>query len=121
MGALDQLIDAQDRIGEVQSESIELREENSRLRQQIADFDDWQTRLDQYRLITTDAGGHVYYGRAREGDPEHYVCPACVEKRLIQVLQDDRNVAGTYTCPSCKATYPVKPRDKRSSKVVVRW
>lgn len=115
--ALDQLSDAQDRISDIQAESIASREENAKLRQQIEDIDNWQERLASYELFTTPAGGHVYRA-VSDSAPEHYACPACMENQSIQVLQDDRNVAGTYSCPSCNARYPVKPRDHRPNVLV---
>ncbi len=109
--ALDQLADAQDRIGDVQAESIALREENAKLRQDIAELDNWEERLSAYELIATPAGGRVYRATS-EGAPEHYACPACIEAKSIHVLQDDRVMSGTFSCPSCKARYPVRTRDR---------
>ena len=107
--ALDQIGDAQDRIGDVQTESIALREENAALRQEIADADNWQDRLSQYQLFLTPAGGHVYR-TVPENAPTHYACPACIENQSIQVLQDDRNIAGTFSCPSCNTKFPINTR-----------
>lgn len=102
--ALDQLFDAQDRIATIQETAVALREENARLKQQIADADDWKKRVQDYKLVDTH-GARVYLG----GNPQHYACPACMERRELHVLQDRKLASGHWSCPGCKETYPIDP------------
>jgi len=117
----DLLTDAQDRLSDLQQVSIELREENAALRKQIVDHDDWQERLSAYDRVTAP-GGAVVYQRADTPagtQPDHYVCPACVERRELQILQDLRVMSGSFECPGCGNKYPVNPRQNPPRRKVV--
>jgi len=108
--ALDQLSDAQDRIVELQAGSIELREENDKLKRQIADSDDWKERLAKYLLATTEGGAMVLIWQGEDEHDCHFACPACAEKdKQIQILQDLRAMSGNFRCPACGVKYPIKP------------
>ncbi len=126
----DLLTDAQDRLSDLQTESIELREKNSELKRQLTEADAWTKMFSEYHLTTTDGGAVVYQKSWNErqdrtiivgksgGDPDHkhhYVCPSCVSKRELQILQDERNSKGTFKCPSCGAVFPINVRTSRNN------
>jgi len=116
------LIDAQDRLSDLQTESIEIRERNAELARRLAEDKAWTESFKDYNLVTTEGGAVVYqktYRRSRRvvvgregGDPEHnqhYICPSCVNDRKLQVLQDGRSANGAFECPGCSVMYYVKP------------
>ena len=54
-------------------------------------------------------GGAVVYGF--DGSPKHYACPSCINKKELQILQDDKTYTGEFTCPGCNKSFPVNPYD----------
>jgi hypothetical protein len=109
--ALTKLGQAQDTLFELREELFRLQSENEGFRQQLAAADDWKQRLSQYSLQKTSGGAVVY---AFGGQPEHFACPACISKRELHILQDGRNAAGSFTCPGCKSSFPVRPSQRLS-------
>jgi hypothetical protein len=102
--------DVQDKLQELREENLRLTEEKRQLADQLRAVEDWQARRAAYKLTETDGSAIVLKS---EGPPPHYACTACAEsKHEIHVLQDGRNMAGSYRCPSCQATYNVKPAER---------
>ena len=97
---------AQDALFQLRDELYHLQTENSELKQSLADMEEWETRLSEYELVKTSGGAVVYQFN---GDPQHYACPNCLEKKQIHILQDTRNLGGHYRCVSCEAEYPINP------------
>lgn len=106
---LTKLGDAQDTLFGLRENLFELQTENAKLKQQIADADDWRKRIAPYAVTQTTGGAVVYRNAGGDGVPEHFACPVCANKREIQILQDKRSFTGEFDCPSCKAKYPIKP------------
>lgn len=105
------ILEAQSRVGDAYDTLFELREElfrlqeaNNTLRRQVEDAAAWAARISEYEIVEAPGKAIVYKFK---GTPEHYACPACVAKRELQILQTNRNLAGTYKCPGCKSDYPV--------------
>lgn len=90
---------------EMRSELLRLQGINAGLEKSLEEIDEWKQRFSNYQIVKTDGGAHVY---AFDGEPVHYICTACVEKKQIQILQDSRVVTGTFHCPGCNATFPIK-------------
>ncbi len=111
--AKDKIYDALSKLGSVQDTLFDLREElfrlqseNSALTAQLKERDDWKSRLDQYELKETEGGAVVYISKAA---PQHYICPACTNKKEIQILQ----IPGDYTqgrCPGCDKVFQIRIR-----------
>jgi hypothetical protein len=104
-----------ERLGTVQDTLFYLREELSRL--QIENFElkeklnaaeDWKGKLAEYELKETQGGAVVYQFR---GNPTHYVCPSCLNKKEIHILQDRRVGSGIFDCPGCSKTFPIKRKN----------
>jgi predicted RNA-binding Zn-ribbon protein involved in translation (DUF1610 family) len=108
--------DALQRLGQVQDTLFELREQlfalqskNEELQRELASRDRWEEKLGQYELRQTPGGAVVYVSKTQ---PQHYVCPSCITKRELQILQDSRTMAGKFKCPSCSFDFPVKPFER---------
>lgn len=104
--AVKKVGDAQDALFQLREELFRLQDENNNLKKQIAEQEDWNKRFDNYELVKTSGGAVVY--RSKQGT-EHYICPACKEKREIHILQDNRTFSGKYRCVNCSAEFPVDP------------
>ena len=104
--ALKQVGTIQDTLFHIREELFQLQTENERLRQQLEAKEKWESLKSQYQLQET-AGGAVAYGFT--GTPKHYACPSCFHKANIQVLQDQRDMNGSFQCPGCKTDFLIKP------------
>jgi len=103
---MEKLGQAQDTLFNMREELFHLQTENANLRRDIEAQQNWQERLSQYQLTETAGRAVVYQSKTT---PMHYVCPSCIEKREIQILQDRRVASGSFDCPGCKVKFPVKP------------
>jgi hypothetical protein len=110
------VLDALERVGNVQDALFGLREdlarlqtENESLRARLGALDEWRSVATKYQLVQTAGGGFVY---ASSGPPPHFACPKCFnEAKQIQVLQP----AGEWaSCPACRMAFEVS-RSTRSS------
>jgi predicted RNA-binding Zn-ribbon protein involved in translation (DUF1610 family) len=116
--AVKKVADAQDTLFDMREELFRLQSENADLSKTIAEANDWESKLSNYALVKTSGGAVVY---KFDGEPEHYICPSCVSKKSIEILQDNRTYSGKYRCVACKAEYPIDPkRDPPTPKVVSR-
>jgi predicted RNA-binding Zn-ribbon protein involved in translation (DUF1610 family) len=105
--ALSRLGTVQDTLFELREESFRLQSENEALRKQLTQYENWEKQFTQYALQKTPGGGIVY---AFKGQPEHFACPSCINKREIQILQDNRTMSGKFRCPGCENEFPVNPK-----------
>lgn len=106
--ALNEVASIQEKLFEAREQLFNIQKENDDLRQQIKTHDDWKGRLNAFVLNKTVGGAVVY--ESRDDKPKHYVCPQCVEKHQIQILQDLNVMSGAYECPGCQNKYAVKER-----------
>lgn len=113
----DSLLAAQGKALQAQEKNAELASEVQRLKDELATVQSWAERSSNYELITTGGGAIVY--RSRQA-PHHFVCPSCLERREIQILQDRRVWSGLFECPACKVHYPVKPESRAATPAYAR-
>ena len=106
--AMGKLGDATDALYSVREELFRLQAENVELSRQLTEDKEWKDKLSRYELTKT-VGGAVVYKSISE--PEHYICPNCVNQKRLEILQDERSFSGTYRCTStlCRAEFPVMP------------
>jgi hypothetical protein len=109
--ALVKLGQAQDALFEMREELFGLQQARQELIRQLAEKEDWQKTMANYTLVTTPGGATVF---STAGDPPHFICPSCVNKRELQILQDTRTVSGSFCCPSCKVMFPIKIQKPRN-------
>ncbi|HWI80714.1 hypothetical protein [Ramlibacter sp.] len=104
--AMEKLGKAQDTLFELREELFNLQDANKNLKEELAEAKGWQTRADQYELAQA-AGSAVVF--KFKGEPAHFACPSCFNKKEIHILQDNRTLSGKYRCTGCGAEYPIKP------------
>lgn len=91
---------AQDTLYELRDELFRLQGEVERLTREADDRGKLDERLNQYSLFQSEHGATVY---KFNGQPSHYACPACINKKRIEILQ--KGSSKTHKCPSCNATF----------------
>ncbi|MEW8300245.1 MAG: hypothetical protein AB2665_18725 [Candidatus Thiodiazotropha sp.] len=105
--AVKKVGDAQDALFQLREELFKLQDENNILKQEISEFESWDNKISEYELVKTSGNAVVY---KYKGEPEHYICPSCVSKRKIEILQDNRTMSGKFRCIGCEGEYPINPR-----------
>jgi regulator of replication initiation timing len=109
---LDKLGAIQDTLFYLREELARLQTENAKLKDQLADKEAWENKITEYELDKTEGGAVVY---CFKGEPRHYACPSCVNRKEIHILQDRRVVAGTFDCPGCGKKFPVSPIKRKAA------
>jgi hypothetical protein len=102
---------AQDTMFEMREELFKLQSENQDLRRKSAEQESWDKRLSAYSLKGTVGGAVVY---AANAEPLHYICPSCLNKRELHILQDNRTASGKFRCTGCESEYPINRRQDAS-------
>ena len=104
--AVTKVGEAQDALFNLREELFRLQEENQNLKKTLNEKEEWRKRIENYELVET-AGGAVVY-KSKEGT-NHYICPSCLERTEVHILQNRRVASGTFDCPGCDKTFPVNP------------
>jgi predicted RNA-binding Zn-ribbon protein involved in translation (DUF1610 family) len=104
---MSKLGEAQDALFSMREELFRLQSDNDSLKKKIEEAESWDTKLSQYELTKTSGGAVVY---KFIGEPEHFICPSCVSKKNIEILQDNRTYSGKYRCVGCGAEFPINPK-----------
>jgi hypothetical protein len=115
---LQQVADVQQQLFSTNEELFKLQQERDSLRQQIKNFEKWDAIKDNYELVEGEGGAHVF--ASKSSSPRHYACPACHNKREIQILQGPKGMSGRYECPSCKTDYPINKSENPKITSTVR-
>lgn len=113
-------IDLIDQLVESKLQANILVDENRELRQQIEDFNNWETEVkSKYKLEEVSQGVLVYvYQPSEENtDPAHWLCPQCFEDRIKSILQRREAYETsryTYFCNNCSGNYSVANNSYKS-------
>jgi regulator of replication initiation timing len=113
------ILEAQAKLGDVQDTLFELRErlsalqvERDNLRAELSAEREWATKSAQYQLSQTEGAAVVYQF---VGEPAHFACPSCFNKREVHILQPASSWHGTFKCTGCGSSFPVSPPSRGSS------
>ena len=106
--ALKQLGEVHENLFSLREQLFELQSKNQELHNQLNNQNQWVEQISNYEMSQTIGGAVVY---AFKSNPMHYACPTCISSKQIHILQDTKTIHGTFICPNCKATYPVKQRE----------
>ena len=107
---MSKLGEAQDTLFTMREELFRLQSDNKELKDKYSEIENWLKKSEQYTLTKTTGGAVVY---KFNDEPEHFACPSCIEKKTIQILQDNRTMSGKYRCVGCESEYPINPRTKQ--------
>lgn len=104
--ALEKLGTVQDTLFYLREELNELQTENYELKEKLKAAEDWGAKAARYELKETEGGAIVYWFK---GEPGHYICPNCVNKKEVQILQGRKgSMSGDLKCPGCNKEFPVE-------------
>lgn len=98
------ITDIQSKLLTVQKESLEIFEENKKLKQKIDDFDKWE-EIKKYYTLMKLGKSHLYQSNELNPikDSKIFICPNCFTDRIESILQYLN--AGKFNCPKCKNTF----------------
>jgi DNA-binding protein H-NS len=91
-----------------QEKQAALAERVRELEKQIAEFENWETQMQRYELFEFPTKSLAYALKAgmEQGQPMHYLCTSCVDKKQKSTLQPH----GRYLrCPVCKIDISTQP------------
>ncbi|WP_295385190.1 hypothetical protein [uncultured Thiodictyon sp.] len=95
-----------------QEKQASLSNRISELENKLAEVERFETKIQRYRLHEFPTGTLAYALNPgmENGEPEHYLCTACVDKRQISRMQP---ISGKYSleCHCCKLRIDIKERD----------
>ena len=97
------VVDGMSKVVAAQETILRLQAESEQIRQDLKARDDWDARKARYSLQRT-VGGAIVHASDFE---RHFACPACFEKREVQILQYQGPASGYADCPSCRVNYLV--------------
>ena len=106
-------------IAQAQFANAELKLQLSVLQGQLAELNALKADLSCYELWKTPSGSLVYRPKhdEKQSEPEHYLCPNCLQKKVKSILQGH---AGWRECSSCKAGFSFDKSPPRDPIVKVR-
>jgi hypothetical protein len=90
-----------------QEKQAALAERVRELEKQIAEIGDWNTQIQRYALFQFPTGALAYALKPGQdnGEPMHYICTSCVDKKQKSTLQPH----GRFLhCPVCKSDIEIQ-------------
>jgi len=104
--ALEKVGTVQDTLFYLRDELSRLQAENYELKEKLKAAEDWKARLAEYELKETQGGAIIYLFK---GQPRHYICPNCINKKEVQMLQRRKDsMSGDFRCPGCNKDFPIE-------------
>lgn len=87
------VLDAQQRMFEVQTSHAEMAEKVRQLEEELAKYQSWEHEKERYALQQTESGGLVYRLKPgmENGEVPHDLCPQCYQERVKSILQPSSN------------------------------
>lgn len=98
----------QRQILEAQTAQMALVDDVGNLKAQIAQFETWDAEKQRYELVAVRDGALAYQikGTMQGGEPDHYICANCYERRTKSFLQGETwnpgraHILSCHTCGS---------------------
>ena len=104
-------INLQKEILSAQAAQMELVDEVSALKAELASFEKWETEKERYKLCQVSLGSLAYVLKKEraDGEPAHWICAHCYQQRKRFFLQDAGQAEKSgpdiskhlWKCPSC--------------------
>ena len=103
------VIELQEQILTAQAAQSDLIERIRELEKEVASFEQWDAKEQEYELKKV-ARGAVAYMLKPEGrgtKPPHWVCTHCFQNRKISIMQPLADMGGylIHKCPGCANTF----------------
>jgi hypothetical protein len=117
-GILDSLLDAQAKLATIQSQYDALAEVKRQLEKKIMEYEKWDTDAARYELKEIVGGIFVYVLKPDHaaGEPIHWLCPNCFQKREKSILIKPGIDWLNYKCHRCEfEVIPTSPNYPRTN------
>ena len=91
------------------------------LKEKLREVENWEGQIQRYRLheFPTKALAYALQPGMEQGQPLHYLCTACVDKKIKTTLQPNGR---HLNCPACKTTISIEPPKPISyAKTINHW
>lgn len=100
----DQLLNAQNSLFKAQAKYEKLAKVKGDLERKLMEFENWEGEASRYELKELVPGILIYAMKAgmEKGEPAHYLCPHCFEKRQRSILSLPSPGWTKYVCHQCK-------------------
>jgi hypothetical protein len=94
-----------------QEKQAALAERVRELEKQIAEIEDWKSQMQRYALFQfpTGALAHALKPGLENGEPVHYLCTSCVDKKQKSTLQPHGRYLRCTVCKIDIATHEHEP------------
>lgn len=103
--AKTELYNTQGIILNIQQDLFRLQDENQRLKKQIEEYDNWEKKAEEYKLVKTKGNARVYQYTGKE-EVDHYLCPNCFNNKKKGILQDTL-YGGNFRCSLYDKTFRI--------------
>ena len=90
------------KVNEALSRSVDLYDENMRLKRKLIEYDNWDKTARKYKLADLPTGDGLAYSlksNPAPDEPHHYICPQCYDGQARSILQTWNK---GYRCNRCK-------------------
>lgn len=110
------IINANALIATIQQQNASLLRDKDDLKKQIVELENWKAEKDRYSMVTVYSAATVYALKesVSNGEPPHYICPACYQryqKTLLQPKKANTGFVHLYCpSPSCHFDIPTNFR-----------
>lgn len=90
-----------------QEKQAALAERVRELEKKLAEVENWESQIQRYTLHQFPTGTFAYALKPgmEQGEPSHYLCATCVEKRQKSILQPSCH---QLCCPVCKTNIGIR-------------
>ena len=101
------VVELMGQITDTKLTNVELKEQLIALRESIIEAQAKQIELDRYELWEAPAGSVIYRLKksAEQKEPDHYLCPHCMEDGVKSILQGHSTFR---RCPRCDTGFPIR-------------
>lgn len=112
----NKIISANLGISTLQDQLSTLKDQKRDLEDKLRASENWQAELDRYILkdFGEETFAYVLKPGREQGEPRHYLCANCVQKRSKSILQRITN-DGFYQCHECSNGFNLSAQNSRST------
>jgi hypothetical protein len=103
-GLQNGILDLQAKVYAAQAKYQELADAKREAEEKLRAIEKWESEAARYQLTELAPGILVYALRTDQlrGEPIHYICPHCFERKQKSILQRPSTDHTNYVCHECK-------------------
>ena len=110
-GLQNGILDLQAKVFAAQVKYQELADEKRETEQKLRALENWESEAARYRLTALVPGILVYEMKPDQsrGEPSHYICPQCFERKRKSILHHPSADDSNYFCHECRFNIDPEP------------